>query len=157
MNCLQGSRIPALAIDQCRVIWLHVTLSGSASRCWATPTAHCYLLPTLIPTCSDPSFLPALTHHSFLKARRKNNTNPLPSYCVIFNMLYIQITLWTSSSTGEMSFVAGNNCVDAWTILLLFYIFYLYWNIRPTFGHRPFFNVVQFSHITLATYLSNPW
>ena len=38
---------------------------------------------------------------------------------------------------------------------LFFYIFYLYWNI--TFGHRPFLNVVQFSHITLATYLSNPW
>ena len=40
-------------------------------------------------------------------------------------------------------------------IHIFFYIFYLYWNI--TFGHRPFFNVVHFSHITLATYLSNPW
>ena len=39
--------------------------------------------------------------------------------------------------------------------IFFFYIFYLYWDI--TFGHRPFFNVVHFSHITLATYLSNPW
>ena len=40
-------------------------------------------------------------------------------------------------------------------LYFFFYIFYLYWNI--TFGHRPFFNVVQFSHNTLGTYLSNPW
>ena len=39
--------------------------------------------------------------------------------------------------------------------IFFFYIIYLYWDI--TFGHRPFFNVVHFSHITLATYLSNPW